>query len=255
MPSPLLGFDDMLVLIEERSGALRSAAAGNLDARVPGCPGWSVRDLVAHLGAVQLFWSAAAQAGPAASPPDEDTLGDREPHGDLLAWSAAATSALTGALKDAGPERGCWTWWESSGAAMTAGAVARHQVQEAGVHAFDAQQAAGNPEPLPPALAADGVGEFLTVGLRTTGPWPHDPAAVALSAGDGGDWLLGLRRERLQVSRLADAEGGGATADATITASPSDIVLAFYRRHGPDRLRVRGDSTLVKRLLDWPDMD
>ncbi len=255
MPNPLLSFDDMLTLIEDRSDALRSAAVGNLDARVPGCPGWSVRDLVTHLGKVHLFWSAAVTAGPAAGPPDEDTIGDREPLGDLLTWSASAAAALIGSLKDAGSERGCWAWWESSGAPMTAGAVARHQVQEAGVHAFDAQQAAGNPEPLPPTLAADGVGEFLAVGLRTTGAWPHDPATVALSAGDGGDWLLGLRRERLQISVLPDAERGPATADATVTASPSDLVLAFYRRHGPDRLRVTGNQTLVTRLLDWPDME
>jgi uncharacterized protein (TIGR03083 family) len=255
MPNPLLSFDDMLTLIEDRSAALRSAAAGNLDARVPGCPGWSVRDLVAHLGEVHLFWTAAVAAGPADGPPDEDAIGDREPHGDLLTWSADATSGLVRALKDAGPERACWTWWRSSGAPMTAGAVARHQVQEAAVHAFDAQQAAGRPEPLAAALAADGIGEFLTVGLLTTGPWPHDPATVVLSAGEGGDWLLGLRRDRLQVSPLSDGGPGPAAPDATVTASPSDLVLAFYRRHGPDRLRVTGDSSVVARLLDWPDMD
>jgi uncharacterized protein (TIGR03083 family) len=255
MPNPLLSFDDMLALIEDRSNALRSAAAGNLDARVPGCPGWSVRDLVVHLGEVHLFWTAAVAAGPAAGPPDEEAIGDREPHGDLLTWSADATSALIGALKDAGSGRGCWTWWESSGAPMTAGAVARHQVQEAAVHAFDAQQAAGDPDPLAPGLAADGIGEFLTVGLGTMGPWPHDPATVLLSAGDGGDWLLSLRRDRVQISPLSDAEPGRAAADVTVTASPSDLVLAFYRRQGPDRLQVTGDSTLVTRLLDWPDMD
>jgi uncharacterized protein (TIGR03083 family) len=254
MPNPL-SFDDMLTTIEERSTVLRSAAAGNLDARVPGCPGWSVHDLLVHLGEVHLFWTAAVAAGPAAGPPDEEAIGDREPHGDLLTWSAAATSALIGALKDAGAERGCWTWWESSGAPMTAGAVARHQVQEAAVHALDAQQAAAKDEPLPAALAADGVGEFLTVGLGTMGPWPHDPATVLLSAADGGDWLLRLRRDRLQVTLLSDATRHAVSPDATVTARPSDLVLAFYRRHGPDRLQVSGDSTLVTRLLDWPDMD
>ena len=255
MPNALLSFDDMLTMIEDRSNVLRSAAAGNLDAGVPGCPGWSVRDLVVHLGEVHLFWTAAVAAGPAAGPPDEEAIGDREPHGDLLTWSAGATSALIGALMDAGPERECWTWWESSGAPMTAGAVARHQVQEAAVHALDAQQAAGQDEPLPPALAADGVGEFLTVGLGTMGPWPHDPATVLLSAADGGDWLLRLRRDRLQILPLPDADSGPISPDTTITASPSDLVLAFYRRHGPGRLLVAGDWTLVTRLLDWPDMD
>ena len=54
-----LSFDDMLALIDDRSAALREAAAqAGLAAQVPGCPDWTVSDLVAHLGEVQLFWAA-----------------------------------------------------------------------------------------------------------------------------------------------------------------------------------------------------
>jgi uncharacterized protein (TIGR03083 family) len=256
MPAPALSFDDMLEMIAARSHALRTAAAtASLDARIPGCPGWSVSDLVAHLGAVQLFWSAAVTAGPATYPPDEDTIGARAPHGDLLTWSADATAALIRSLRAAGPDRGCWTWWETSGAPMTAGAVARHQVQEAGVHALDAQHAAGRPERLPSALAADGVGEFLTVGLLTTGAWPHDPASAVLAAGDGGTWHLSLRRDGARVAEIPGPGTSPVAADATVTGSPGDFVLAFYRRQGPDRLQVTGDRAVLIRLLDWPDMD
>jgi uncharacterized protein (TIGR03083 family) len=251
----VLAFDDMLTLIENRSAALRAAAGANLDRRVPGCPGWAVRDLVSHLGAVQLFWSAAVAAGSADGPPDEDAIGSQEPHGELLTWSAAATDALVGSLRAAGADRGCWTWWGPSGAPMTAGAVARHQVQEAGVHAFDAQAAAGRAEPLPEALAADGVSEFLTVGLRTLGKWPHDPASIVLAAGDGGTWLLTLRRDETRVSLLPEAAAALAGVDVMVTASPGDLVLAMYRRHGTEHLQISGDPTVVTRLLDWPDLD
>ena len=254
--TPSLSFEDMLSLIEDRSAALRTgAAAAGPDARVPGCPDWSVRDLVAHLGEVHLFWSAAVTAGPADSPPEDSAVGDTEPHGELLTWSADSTAALVRALRAAGPDRGCWTWWQSSGAPMTAGAVARHQVQEAGVHALDAQQAAKTAEPLPPAVAADGVGEFLSVGLRSSGPWPHDPANVVLAAGEGGNWLVDLGPDGAQVSELAEAAVSQVAADATVTARPDDLVLAFYRRQGPDPLLVTGDRGIVTRLLDWPDMD
>ena len=108
-----LSFPDMLALIEDRSAALREAAAqAGLAAQVPGCPDWTVADLVTHLGQVQMFWAAAVAAGPAEDPPAEDVIGDREPHGELLAWSADATARLTAALTDAGPNRICWTWWE-----------------------------------------------------------------------------------------------------------------------------------------------
>jgi uncharacterized protein (TIGR03083 family) len=245
-----LTFDEMLELVSDRSDALR-AAAGTADpeARVPGCPDWTAAELTRHLGGVQLFWAAAVAAGPASDPPE---WVEQEPSSDLQAWSAAATAALVAALREAGPERGCWTWWASSGAPMTAGAVARHQVQEAGVHAFDAEQTAGVARPLPAAVAADGVGEYLTVELPTNGPWPHDPAIVLLSAGAGGTWLIELD-EKGARPRLADG-AGDATPDATVTASPSDMVLAFYRRT-PHELTVEGDAQLVQRLLDWPNLD
>jgi uncharacterized protein (TIGR03083 family) len=252
----LLSFDDMLALIEDRSAALRSAAAvAGMTAHVPGCPDWSVHDLVAHLGAVHLFWASAVAAGPAASPPDEEAVGDTRPHGDLLTWSAGATAALIEALRAAGPDRGCWTWWASAGAPMTAGAVARHQVQEAAVHAFDAQEAAGLDEPLPADVAADGVGEYTTVELPSNGRWPHDPARLLLDAGAGGTWLIDLGSDGARAEKLAGPAAVGGRATATITTTPSDFVLAVYRRKQPEVLGVTGDGRVVERLLDWPNLD
>src|SRR5258708_2284625 len=184
-----LNFADMLALIEDRSAAMRGAAAeAGFDAQVPGCPDWTVADLLAHVGRVQLFWTAVVAAGEALGPPDDESVGDSEPHGDLLAWSADATDRLVLELRNAGPSRLCWTWWESSGAPTNTGAVARHQVQEAAVHAFDAQQAGGRPQPIPAVVAADGVGEYLTVELPTNGPWPYEPATVVLEAGASRSW-------------------------------------------------------------------
>jgi uncharacterized protein (TIGR03083 family) len=247
-----LSFTDQLAWIADRSEALRTAAAAaGLDARVPACPDWSAADLVTHLSEVHLFWTAVVAAGPADGPPDPAKV-DRTQHGELLEWSAGATSALTDALRAAGPDRGCWTWWESAAAPMTAGAVARHQVQEAAVHALDAQQAAGRPEPLPAAVAADGVGEHLTVELPTNGSWPHDPARVVLDAGDGGAWLVDLGRHGARVSQLADT---ALPAAAKVTAGAGDLVLAFYRRRGHGELKVTGDTKVFQRLLEWPSLD
>ncbi len=250
-----LSFPDMLALIEDRSDALRAAAAqAGMAARVPGCPDWAVSDLVAHLGEVQLFWAADVAAGPAVGPPDEDQVGDSEPHGDLLTWSADATAKLLAALREAGPDRLCWTWWESAGAApSTSGAVARHQVQEAGVHAFDAQQAAGHGLPLPAAVAADGVNEYITVELPTNGPWPFEPATVILETGPGGSWLLDLGPNGLHV--LQGDDHGDAKPSATVTADPSDMVLAFYRRDLTGELQIDGDAELVPQLINWPNLD
>jgi uncharacterized protein (TIGR03083 family) len=249
-----LSFPDMLGLIADRSDTLRRAAsAAGLSARVPGCPDWSVADLVTHLGEVQLFWAADVDAGESAAPPSAEQLGDRTPQGDLLEWSSSATDTLIGALREAGPDRMVWTWWEASGAPMTSSAVARHQVQEAAVHCYDAQQSAGQAEPLPPAAAADGVGEFLTVGLRTMGPWPFEPATAVLETGAGGDWLLDLGH--LGVTVLHGAEHGDAKREVTVSGDPGDVILALYRRDLIGELTVDGDTELWEQLQDWADQD
>jgi uncharacterized protein (TIGR03083 family) len=250
-----LSFPAALALIDDRSAALRTAAAAaGMTTQVPGCPAWTVADLVAHLGVVQLFWAADVVAGPASDPPPDDAVGDTEPQGELLEWSADATARLLAALTDAGPDRMCWTWWEETAVAPnTAGAVARHQVQEAGVHAYDAQQAGGRAEPLPSAVAADGVAEYLTVELPTNGPWPYEPGTVVLETGAGGTWLVSLMPEGVHV--LEGGAHGHVNRTATVTADPSDMVLSFYRRDIGHPLQIDGDPDLVPQLLAWPNLE
>jgi uncharacterized protein (TIGR03083 family) len=249
-----LSFAEMLALIEDRSQAVRTAAAQtDLTAQVPSCPDWTVRDLVAHLGEVHLFWAADVAADQAESPPTEAMVGDRQPHGDLLRWSAEATSKLIGALRDAGPDRMCWTWWEEFGARNDSRAVARHQVQEAAVHAYDAQRAVGQLQPLPAVVAADGVNEFLTIELPTNGPWPYEPATVVVETGPGGNWVIDLGPLGARI--LEGAAHGDVKPSATVTADPSDMVLAFYRRDLVGELHIEGDADLVPQLLNWPSLD
>jgi uncharacterized protein (TIGR03083 family) len=241
-------FADLLGLIEDRSAALRAAAAAAAwDAQVPGCPDWSVEDLVSHLAGVQRFWAAAVAAGPAAGPPDHDGADDSAPGLDLLAWSVDSTATLLVALDAAGPDRGCWTWWARSAAPMTAGAVARHQVQEAAVHARDAQESAGRAEPLPTAIAVDGVAEFVSVGLGAAGPWPHDPGQIALHGDEDGSWLVDLS----DTGAALVSGSAGSEPSAAVYAPASDLVLALYRRMPLDDLRITGDRALVERLVAW----
>ena len=175
-----LDFPDLLRLIDERSTAFRAAvaAAPSLDVQVPTCPEWTLFDLVQHLG-------GGAAPGPPSSPRGLPTLprprpsprrraGPREREA-LLAWLAASTQELLDALREAGPDRGCWTWWGKSQSPQTSGAAARHQLQEIAVHTYDAQLTVGAPQPLPDEVALDGVEEFLSTCCTTTVAWPHEP--------------------------------------------------------------------------------
>ncbi|NYF58992.1 maleylpyruvate isomerase N-terminal domain-containing protein [Micromonospora purpureochromogenes] len=155
-----LEFPELLRLIDERSTAFRAAVASapSLDVRVPTCPEWTLFDLVQHLGEGRRSWAATIAAGPTASAKSasEGPAAPREREA-LLAWSAASTQQLLDALREAGPDRGCWTWWGTSQSPQTCGAVARHQLQEIAVHTYDAQVTLGAPQPLPDevALASD----------------------------------------------------------------------------------------------------
>jgi len=242
-------FDDLLALVEDRSAALRSSVAGSadLDVRVPSCPDWSLRDLVEHLTHVHRFWAAAVAAGPSEKPPTvvpaDDTLS-----ADLLTRSAEATQELIDALRAAGPATGCWTWWGDSDVPMTSGAVARHQVQEAAVHAFDAQLATGTPGPVPAVVALDGIAEFIGVSHGTAGPWPHKPARIGLHATEGESWLVDLTASG---SRVID---GRHEAAADLHGSASDLLLTLHGRLDLDSLRSEGDRAVLENLLRWPDL-
>lgn len=247
-------FPALLRLIDERSDAFRAtvAAAPSLDVQVPTCPERTLRDLVEHLGGVHRRWAANVTAGPADGPAGTVAEAPRE-RAALPAWSAESTEQLLGALREFGPDRGCWTWWGGSQTPQTSGAVARHQVQEAMVHTYDAQLTVGAPQPLPDEAALDGVDEFLSTCCAGTDPWPHEPAAVEYHATEGRSWRLSLSADGARSIRLP-ATGGAEdldTAGASLRGTAAEPVLVLYGRVPVNSLEVDGDSRLLDRLPAW----
>jgi len=252
-----LEFPDLLRLIDERSTAFLAAVASapSLDAQVPTCPEWTLFDLVRHLGTGRRAWAATVAAGPGATSkviPEGAPAAPREREA-LLAWMAESTRELLDALREAGPDRGCWVGWGDSQSPPTSGAVARHQVQEFAVHTYDAQLTAGAPLPLPEEVALDGVEEFEFTCCATTSPWPHEPAIVDYHATEGRSWRLWLSETGARVVRLPDpgVPADGEPADASIRATASDLVLVFYNRIPLDSLEVGGDRLVIDRLVEW----
>lgn len=256
-----LGFSDLLRLIDERAIAFRAALASapNLDAQVPTCPDWTLFDLAQHLGEGRRAWAATIAAGPdaaAKSSPRDAPAAPREREA-LLAWSAESTRQLLDALRQSGPDRGCWTWWGTSQSPKTCGAVARHQLQEVTVHTYDAQLTVGAAQPLPDEVALDGVEDFLFTCCATTSPWPHEPAVVDYHATEGRSWRLWLSAEGARSARLPEAGTAATaaespdTADASAQGTASEVVLALYGRVSVDSLKVDGDRRIFDQLIAW----
>ncbi len=223
----VLVMDRLTAIASESEKLALVAEEGPPDAQVPSCPGWTMRDLVGHLGEVQHAWAANIRARDTSRPtrPDAEPL----PGDDLGAFLRTATADLLDALGDADDADPCWTWW---GSPATAGAVARHQVQEAAVHRWDGENSVGSATPLPLDIAVDGVAEFLEIMAGGAGP---PEGALRLAATDvHASWLAGTGEPV-----------------ATISATASDLVLVLYRRLGLDSpdVEVTGDRDVAEAAL------
>ncbi|GAA4464747.1 maleylpyruvate isomerase family mycothiol-dependent enzyme [Phytohabitans houttuyneae] len=257
----ILTFPDHLRLINERSNAFRAAvsAAPSLDLRVPTHPERTLFDLVQHVGMGRRKSAAIIAAGPADAPPDksawEDGVGAPRERGALLAWWTECVEQLTSTLREAGPDHGCWTWWDDSPSPQTSGAWARRQVPEIAVHTYDAQLTVGAPQPLPDEVALDGFDDCQFTLCATTVAWPHEPAVVDYHATEGRSWRLRLSSDGARAARLGASAAGEDpdtdTADASARGTASDLVLFFYGRIPLDSLKWEGDRRIFDQLIAW----
>jgi uncharacterized protein (TIGR03083 family) len=160
---------DHCALIAADSAGLADAAEGNLATPVEYCPGWSVADLVRHVWDVHAFWGQLVERRLA--DPD-DYVAPPEPADEvLLDTFRAGAIRLVETLRAADPATPVWTWASQHDAAF----VIRHQVQEAAVHRWDAEHAAGRSFVIDRAAAVDSIDEFLAVSLAS-GPTTRSAA-------------------------------------------------------------------------------
>ncbi len=136
----------------------------DLSAPVPSCPGWTLRDLVEHLGGVHRWArdcveTAAPPVRARATDPPADPAPE-EP--DALArWFGDGAIGLANSLDAAGPEAPTWTPFPI--ADPTVAVWIRRQTHETALHRWDAESAVAAPRAMDPALAADGIDEYLGV--------------------------------------------------------------------------------------------
>lgn len=242
-----LAFPDLLRLIDERSTTFRQviSSAPSLDAQVPTCPEWTLFDLARHIGEGRHRWAGIVAAGPATTRPATELPTAPQDREALVDWLAKATDQLLNALREAGPDGGCWTWWGDSQAPQNACAVARHQLQELAVHTYDAQLTVGDPQPLPEEIALDGVDEFLHTCVATTSAWPHEPATVDYHVTEGRSWRFRLSADGARVGHV------DGVADVSARGRASDFVLWFYARITPDDMKLDGDLQVLDQLVAW----
>ncbi|MDO8306873.1 MAG: maleylpyruvate isomerase family mycothiol-dependent enzyme [Actinomycetota bacterium] len=225
---------DAFVAVVEASARqlLDAAAAGDHDAAVPGCPGWTVTDLVAHVGSVHRWATQVVSTGsPADFPPAPDDWDA------LLAWAGDGAAGLVDLLASTDPEQPTWTFGPEPHLVAFWG---RRQAHETTMHLWDAEDARGGEYRWDPRLAADGVDEVATVSyprqvrLGRTQPLP---GPVHLDVIDAPDVAITLA--------LADKD---ATPSATLRGTAEELLLALWGRRPLDVLEVSGDGAVLDAL-------
>jgi uncharacterized protein (TIGR03083 family) len=213
--------DHIAAIRNESDAFYRTADGADPLARVPSCPDWSVKDLVSHLTEVHYFWAlvvdkgltdlSALQQMEHPSTPDD--------YRDLVALGRQMAERMTTTLASADQSAEVWSWASQNDVAF----VTRHQVQEAAIHRWDIQAATpAGPSPVAPDVADDSIDEFLRVSLPSRNEWTPGSETVHIHCADtGSDWFL-------EPSGAVEARPG--SADVTISAPASDVLLALYRR-------------------------
>jgi uncharacterized protein (TIGR03083 family) len=218
----------------QREGDLLAVAAeqAGLDAVVPSCTPWRIRDLLRHLGYV-------LSSGPADA--------------DLLGWFLAGHAGLVSALAEADPGLACWTFLE---APSPLAFWARRQAHETAIHRADAGQAAGQPVRYEAEFAADGIDELIMGFLGRDG---GEPAAAQRAAGrqsllvtaaDTGDsWLIELARDG---KRATSVRRGTGPADCALAGPAQGLYLLLWNRTDPagGGVGVTGDGAVLR---TWQD--
>jgi uncharacterized protein (TIGR03083 family) len=223
------------------------AAVTDLQATVPSCPGWTLADLVRHVGRVYLHKVECMRLGRNPEPWPPEGLDD-EPPVELL---DRAYGALNSEFASRQPGDPAFTWYPPD---QTVGFWIRRMAHETVVHRVDAELAAGSPvDDIPTDLAADGVDEVLVTILQyETATWPEDYVDLLASAGDRAVDVVTPQRSwrvRLGETGVQVTEPGDDTPGAAIGGSAPELLLWLWNRGG-EHVTTTGDDGLVRLLRD-----
>lgn len=214
----------------------RLRAAADPAAAVPACGGWTVTDLIAHLGAVEAWAAQILRTGAPAELATPPTA-----HAAAVALQDTAAAALAAALADTDPDAPVWGFGPPP---RTAAFWFRRQAHEHAIHLLDLYAAGGLPAPsVDPEFALDGVDEVLNMfhprQIRLgRAPAPAQPVLI-VDADSARQW------------RVAAPADTSATV-ATMTASAGVLYAGLWGRADlldASGVEITGDRNAVAALL------
>jgi uncharacterized protein (TIGR03083 family) len=231
-----MDFDRYLACIDTESERLANAVQ-DLEAPVPPCPGWTVRECVRHTGSV--YWHKVTCMRLQRQPEEGEWPTDPGAGQDIVEWFRDAHQTLRTELTSRDPASPSPTWWPPD---QTVGFWYRRMAQEVAVHRGDVESAYGAISPVAEDIALDGIDEVLRRMLAGPDPLPGSGPTVDVAAG-GQSWQLTLLAEGENVT--SDATD---LADAIVSGEPSNVYLWLWTRLPDDAVRFDGDPEVIDAL-------
>lgn len=230
------------MLLRSEIAAFRAATV-DLDAAVPSCPGWLVRDVVHHLGSVHRTFARVADEGWLRRPPpplDDDRPAPTDD--GVRRWAEDQADLLVEALDRLDPAA---ARWNPTPGPQVGSFIPRRMHLETAVHRWDVELAAGAPSGFDDAVAHDGLLEYLEVYVPRSGPWGGAPGTLRFTTVEGEAVDLVLAPGRLGAVRAPSAQA----AQAVVTGRAEELMLLVWGRLPPETAHIAGDRALLEDLL------
>ncbi|MFZ0666689.1 MAG: maleylpyruvate isomerase family mycothiol-dependent enzyme [Acidimicrobiales bacterium] len=236
--------------LEQQGQLLGDAAQRNsLDAALPPCPDWQLRDLLNHIVDVNR-WAASYVSSGRSEPMSEAEeneffSADRPADANLVDWFREGHRSLIGALRAAPDDLACWKFLP---APSPLAFWARRQAHETTVHRYDAESATGDFSPIDPLLAADGVDELFRGFAARGNKLLRDPErCMSVTATDTGDrWHVTLGPETVSISGAEVPT----VAECRVSGRAEDLYFGLWNRVPTTRLHVDGDPDVLAGFCD-----
>ncbi|HEX5113923.1 MAG TPA: maleylpyruvate isomerase family mycothiol-dependent enzyme [Pseudonocardiaceae bacterium] len=239
---------------------------------VPSCPGWSVVDLVTHLGRVHRMLAPVIRdrlteppTVPAAGPGDETVSAAHTKEAEsaahtkevvsaahaktvvsaaLVEWFAEGAEELAAQFGGCRPDEPAWSWSREH----TVGFWLRMQTIEAAVHRWDIEGAVdGAADVLDPVVAGDAVSQTFEVMVPARRGWQSAPAGSGetfrFRQTDGPrEWTI-----RFEGDGACLVDGPG---DVTLAGTASNLALFLWHRlPAAECGEIEGDPAVLDRYF------
>jgi uncharacterized protein (TIGR03083 family) len=224
--------------------------AGPVDAPVAACPGWDLRKLVEHMAYIHR-WAGFAVANGRAPQDGDVEMPEAVADGadvSFAAWLRAGGNKLADELAASDPQDDTWHVFPAEKKMWV---WARRQAQETAMHRWDAETATAGESSLDPLLAAEGVQEYLELGLPRVlsreGVSPPESALRLHCTDVPGDWVISSVDSTCSVHAGADEP-----SDAVLHGTAESLILVLMGRADRSSLQILGDAAVADEWLSLP---